>query len=115
MSTSPPRVCARCRKPAPKGKPCACRPAWEGSQEREPRGRRWRKVRDNKLLANPFCERADCPRVAAEVDHILPLAEGGDRYEWSNLMSLCKQHHQQKTTQDALRGKRRPRGGSLSL
>lgn len=38
-----------------------------------------------------------------------PLAEGGVRYEWRNLQSLCAEHHIKKTNADALRGKTRPR------
>jgi 5-methylcytosine-specific restriction endonuclease McrA len=29
----------------------------------------------------------------AEVDHIVPLRDGGQRLEWSNLQSLCLDHH----------------------
>ena len=58
---------------------------------------------------HPMCEWPSCPRLADHVDHIVPLAEGGDRYDRSNYQSLCSPHHTQKTTADALRGKRRPR------
>lgn len=58
---------------------------------------------------HPHCEHPGCPRAMHQVDHIIPLAEGGDRYAWSNYQSLCKPHHDQKTTQDALRGKTRAR------
>lgn len=72
-------------------------------------------LRKAKLAANPICEWTDedhtrrCRRPASTVDHIKPLAEGGPRYEWSNLQSLCQPHHTTKTTQDALRGKKRAR------
>ncbi|MGV0627196.1 HNH endonuclease [Mycolicibacter minnesotensis] len=58
---------------------------------------------------HPICEWPDCPRLTDHVDHVVPLAEGGDRYDHANMQSLCKPHHVQKTTADALRGKRRPR------
>lgn len=55
------------------------------------------------------CEWPNCPRIADHVDHITPLAEGGDRYDPANMQSLCEPHHTTKTTADALRGKTRAR------
>lgn len=109
MPYAPPRACARCGKPAPKGKPCSCRPAWEGSTHPSGNDRRWQKTRAAKLRANPYCQHPGCHRIAAEVDHIVPLAEGGDRYDWANLQSLCDPHHDRKTNADAQRGKTRAR------
>lgn len=110
MPYAPPRACARCGKPAPKGKPCSCRPAWEGSTH--PGGhddRRMANAMDAYKRAHPRCEHPGCHRLAYQVDHIIPLAEGGDRYDHDNMQSLCKPHHDEKTIQDALRGKRRER------
>ncbi|KUH83492.1 MULTISPECIES: HNH endonuclease signature motif containing protein [unclassified Mycobacterium] len=59
--------------------------------------------------SHPHCEQPGCGRVMHQVDHIVPLAEGGDRYDWSNYQSLCIDHHKQKTVRDAQRGKTRPR------
>ncbi|MGA5467164.1 HNH endonuclease signature motif containing protein [Mycobacterium sp. NPDC050041] len=59
--------------------------------------------------AHPYCEWPNCRRVMHQVDHIVPLAEGGDRYDHANMQSLCKPHHDQKTTADARRGKTRAR------
>ena len=56
-----------------------------------------------------MCEIPGCIRLTYVIDHVTPLAEGGDRYDWSNLMSLCEPHHIQKTTKDAMRGKQRVR------
>jgi len=109
MPTSPPRVCNRCKGPAAKGKPCQCRPAFEGSTHPSSNDRRWQGLRKAKLQANPICEHTGCRRIAVEPDHITPLAEGGDRYDWRNLQSLCRTHHDQKTTADAQRGKTRAR------
>lgn len=109
MPTAPPRVCARCRQPAPKGRPCRCRPAFEGAAKRAG-GRGWRELRAAKLHENPRCEHPDCVRLADEVDHITPLSAGGAELDWSNLASLCREHHREKTTADAARGKTRLRG-----
>ena len=72
--------------------------------------RRWARLRAAKLRANPICEAEACARPAIEVDHLTPLAEDLSlRYEWSNLCATCAEHHRQKSTADALRGKRRLR------
>jgi 5-methylcytosine-specific restriction endonuclease McrA len=58
---------------------------------------------------HPQCEVPGCPTPTHSCDHIIPLAEGGNRYAHGNLMALCRSHHSEKTTQDALRGKTRAR------
>lgn len=70
---------------------------------------RMRRSLDAYRAAHPYCEHPGCHRLTHQVDHIVPLAEGGDRYDWDNYQSLCKPHHDQKTTADALRGKTRAR------
>ncbi len=62
-------------------------------------GREWAKIRKAQILNFPFCRR--CLRggvhtAANEVDHIVPMAEGGD-HDAGNLQSLCKRHHTEKT------------------
>lgn len=109
MPSAPPRVCNRCKQPAPKGRPCPCRPAWEGSTHPSSNDRRWQAVAANQLREHPYCQWPGCHRLATVPDHITPLAEGGDRYDPANLQSLCDPHHDHKTTQDALRGKTRAR------
>lgn len=115
MPSAPPRVCARCHQPAPKGKPCQCRPAFEGSTH--PGGhddRRMAKSLKGYRRAHPFCEHPGCVRLADQTDHIVPLAElpprDPQRYDWSNYQSLCRAHHSAKTTNDARRGRTRLRG-----
>jgi 5-methylcytosine-specific restriction protein A len=63
----------------------------------------WRKLRALKLATDPLC--AECERkgdvtAAAEVDHILPMSRGGERLDWANLQSLCKQCHSRKTMRE---------------
>lgn len=113
MPVAPPRVCSRCQKPAPKGKPCSCRPPWEGSTH-PGNDRRWVKFRAEKLRQRPICQWVEpdgtkCRRPSEEVDHKIPLAEGGERFCWDNTWCLCRPHHVEKTVQDALRGKTRRR------
>jgi len=109
MPYAAPRICARCRRLVPAGQTCDCRPPWEGTTH--PRDTaRWRKVRRNQLRAHPTCQVEGCRLLASEVDHRIPLSEGGDRYDYANLASLCHCHHVEKTTADGQRGKTRRRG-----
>lgn len=109
MPSAPPRVCARCGQPAPRGRPCACRPAWEHSTHPGTADKRMATTMATYRQAHPRCEHPGCPRLTDTVDHIVPIAEGGSRYDPTNYQSLCRDHHRLKTTADALRGKRRPR------
>jgi len=38
-----------------------------------------------------------------EVDHVIPLQEGGGRLDPANLRSLCRKHHATKTKRDQAR------------
>lgn len=46
-------------------------------------------------------------RQQLRLDHILPVADGGDAYDYKNLQTLCKQCHQVKTSGE---NSRRSRG-----
>lgn len=62
--------------------------------------RRWRKRRQDHLAAHPLCvmcEAAGVVRAAAEVDHVVPIEQGGDIWSGDNLQALCKPHHSAKT------------------
>lgn len=48
-------------------------------------------------------------RLAPEVDHIVPHAEGGTD-EDTNLEAICSQHHRAKTAEESKRGIRRASG-----
>ncbi|WP_425301263.1 HNH endonuclease [Nocardia wallacei] len=39
--------------------------------------------------------------MAVEVDHIVNVGSGGDRYDWANLQSLCRICHAAKTASEA--------------
>ena len=45
---------------------------------------------------------------ATEVDHILPLEDGGAVYDEANLQPLCKPHHSRKTARDKANRQRLP-------
>jgi 5-methylcytosine-specific restriction enzyme A len=77
-------------------------PAREGATPRV-RGRRWMTrraafLRSNSLCINLFNKHG--PRAATQVDHRIPLADGGADHE-SNYQSLCDDCHEVKTAAEA--------------
>jgi 5-methylcytosine-specific restriction protein A len=69
----------------------------------------WRKLRLIKLNASPLCEehlKRNVVVEAAEVDHIIPIRNGGARLDLTNLQSLCKPCHSQKTIKESVRAKK---------
>ncbi|MEU1526368.1 HNH endonuclease signature motif containing protein [Nocardia rhamnosiphila] len=107
MPHKPPRVCNKCRNTVPAGQRCPCTPPWQGSAWGGGSTRQWRNLRESKLRDQPICETQGCSALATEVDHITPLAHGGQRYDWTNLQSLCVPHHDAKTLHDARNGRNR--------
>ncbi|MDR6094906.1 HNH endonuclease signature motif containing protein [Stenotrophomonas sp. SORGH_AS_0321] len=73
-------------------------------------GRPWRRKRDAVLLRDKYlCQCEGCqaggrlPLLADEVDHIVPVAEGGTD-ELSNLRAINRDCHKVKTQEEARRG-----------
>jgi 5-methylcytosine-specific restriction protein A len=75
-------------------------------------GTEWDKLREVILKRDEYqcqaCKRRGWLTAAREVDHIVPREDGGGE-EPSNLQSLCKPCHAEKT-----RLERRARGGALA-
>ena len=63
--------------------------------------RRWRELRARRLKVEPLC-RMCRPKlvIATEVDHVLPVSQGGAKYSFENTQSLCHDHHAAKTTSE---------------
>lgn len=64
----------------------------------------WRRCRHAYLAEHPLC--AECEkqgRVAAArvVDHIRPINEGGDKFDFDNLQGLCDKCHNKKSGREA--------------
>lgn len=126
MPWAAPTPCAHPGCPAvSRGRYCADheRPARQAADARRPppeqRGydRRWRKLRRLILNRDPICKICG-RRPSTEVDHLVPLAAGGDNSP-TNLQGVCKRCHSKKTaTEDG--GFGRPRrsvegkGGEIS-
>ncbi|MGE3346067.1 MAG: HNH endonuclease [Ramlibacter sp.] len=120
MPQAAPRPCARpgCGRLVPAGAVCPVHPVAPGSfgdrsrgtRQQRGYGRAWEKVRERVLfrdqgLCQP-CLAATPERItpAVAVDHIKPKAEGGTDAE-SNLQAICKACHDQKTAEEARRGR----------
>lgn len=55
------------------------------------------------LAQHPLCVMCEAQGKASpahHVDHIIPISEGGDWYDYENLQGLCAAHHSQKTAAD---------------
>lgn len=63
----------------------------------------WRTASKWQRIREPLCR--SCGEPATNVDHIIPLAQGGEPFAESNLQSLCTACHADKT-----RGENRNRG-----
>jgi len=73
------------------------------AQSARTRGRSWQETRARILRDSPYCAecaRAGRVRLADEVDHILPIADGGSD-EPGNLQPLCAPCHREKTRREA--------------
>lgn len=100
--------CPKCRKE--KGIPT--HNYGEKSEEAKDRHRfydtaAWRKLRDSYIRRYPLC--AECLRhgkiiPAKIVDHIVPVANGGDPFNEDNLQSLCQHCHEVKSNEEGSRG-----------
>jgi 5-methylcytosine-specific restriction protein A len=94
---------SRCEKHPPK--------AWlkrpDSPDSNRLRGRAGVERRARWLSAHPLCvhcEQENPPRVTAgaQVDHVIPLEDGG-RDDESNFQTLCKPHHDAKSQADRAR------------
>lgn len=68
----------------------------------------WKRLRQMQLNQEPLCR--ECKKQgkvkeATVVDHIIPIEEGGPRYDMLNLQSLCESHHNQKSAKEGHRRK----------
>lgn len=79
-------------------------------------GRPWRRLRDAVLKRDRYlCQCQQCKAdkrvtLAEEVDHIIPISEGGTD-DMKNLQAINAQCHKVKTAKEAARGAARNRGG----
>ena len=66
----------------------------------------WRTVRAAFLREHPVCARCAAQGrliAAVVVDHVVPLKDGGARFDWTNLQGLCVPCHNSKTAGETAR------------
>jgi 5-methylcytosine-specific restriction endonuclease McrA len=61
--------------------------------------KRWLLTRRRKLARTPICEACD-EVLATEVDHVVPIEDGGEPWAEANLSSLCSPCHGRKTMKE---------------
>jgi 5-methylcytosine-specific restriction protein A len=59
--------------------------------------KRWRMLRKLVLFEQPLCA---CGEIATDVDHIVAIEDGGDRWAQSNVHGLCRSCHSRKTNRE---------------
>lgn len=64
---------------------------------------RWERTRTRVLTVNPLCR--ECLRqgylsASREVDHVVPVKNGGEFWDDNNLQALCKSCHSRKTRRE---------------
>lgn len=59
--------------------------------------KKWLVTRRRVLFGQPVCAIKGCLRLASDVDHIVPLGQGGAELDRRNLQGLCAYHHALKS------------------
>jgi len=76
----------------------------------------WRKYRRAFIDNNPLCVVCDGSGlfvVGTVVDHIVPINEGGSKWDIANLQTLCDSCHAIKSGREAHTGRKRQGDGGL--
>lgn len=105
MPKRPPRLCPTCRTLITSQRCPTCTPAPWANSKRSGGSRAWRRLR--RVVFNEqggMCAVPGCPDLADQLDHIVPVSEGGTD-ERSNVQALCLDHHTEKTQQEAARAR----------
>jgi 5-methylcytosine-specific restriction enzyme A len=84
--------CDAHRKPIERERSRARRAATNGVYKR----RKWELTRRAVLARDPICKVCDSA-LSTEVDHIVPLAQGGEPYRLDGLQGICSPCHWAKT------------------
>lgn len=111
MATEPKRHCPRPGHKAYLGRRCPnCekeRDVSRGSASLRGYDVEWRKCRLRFIKLNPICCISGCGEKTTDVDHILGLAQGGEKLNFDNLRPFCHAHHSQRTGRDQVKVNRK--------
>ena len=58
-------------------------------------------LRKRVMFEQPLCAVEGCNELSRDLDHVVPLAQGGAEYARENVQGLCPFHHHQKTAREA--------------
>ena len=75
------------------------------TSRRAPKSSSWVFARTQQLQREPNCR--VCGEKANAVDHIVAISQGGAELDPVNLQSLCRRHHNTKTTSEGHAGMKR--------
>jgi 5-methylcytosine-specific restriction endonuclease McrA len=88
------------------------KPASHASRSHHPiyQTKAWKADRAAHLAAHPLC--VECEELNQSIpatvsDHIIPIEQGGDVWDWLNRQPLCASHHNKKSAKE--------RGGAVFL
>lgn len=71
--------------------------------------RQWQEVRALALQRDRFqCCELGCYQQATQVDHRVPMSEGGAQYDLDNLQSMCDSCHSRKTNREMMDDQAKP-------
>jgi 5-methylcytosine-specific restriction endonuclease McrA len=63
----------------------------------------WRKLSLSYKMKHPVCEVDECTQPSYYTDHIVPVADGGDKWDTDNFQALCKSCNGSKTAKQIKR------------
>ena len=84
----------------PYGQAKVMRPDFRPDSRARGYNHRWEKLSRIYRRSHPVCETPGCDNVSTEVDHIVPIADGGKLLAVDNLQALCRSCHARKTERD---------------
>ena len=63
----------------------------------------WRKLSLAYKMSHPVCEVKGCNQTSYFTDHIVPVSEGGSKWDTNNFQALCKSCNGSKTAKQTKR------------
>jgi 5-methylcytosine-specific restriction protein A len=70
----------------------------------------WTRLRESYAAQNPLCKHCQQYGIVTPgfiVDHIVEIADGGEKFAWSNLQHLCASCHNVKTGREKVRRRKK--------
>jgi hypothetical protein len=71
------------------------------------RTREWTNLRRRVLREEPICAVEGCGERSTSVDHVQPLADGGEPYDRANCRGMCAKHHKERSSRQGAEARKR--------